>query len=63
MGHPRIDEFCRANTFKPEFLRMCQRVFRDEVNPVFDEVERLRAENADLKAQIEKIGKRAKVSA
>lgn len=55
MGHPLIDEFCRAGSsqLRPEFFRRCQRVFRDEVNPVFDEAERLREENADLKAKLE----------
>jgi hypothetical protein len=63
MGHPKLDEFCRASSFRPDFLRACQRVFRDEVNPIFDQVETLRQENADLKAQVEKLSKRKPVAA
>lgn len=56
MGHPLIDEFCRiSGAFSPDFLRRCQRVFRGEVQPQLDEREVLLAENADLKAQIEKL--------
>ncbi len=63
MGHPLIDEFVRARDFRPDFLRRCQRVFREEVQPLFDERETLLTENADLKAQIEKLTKRKTVAA
>ena len=54
MGHPLIDEFCRANTFRPDFLRRCQQVFREEINPALGELEVLRTENAELKAKATK---------
>jgi len=53
MGHPLIDEFCRAQQLHPEFFRRCQRVFRDEVQAQLDERERLLVENAALRAQLE----------
>jgi regulator of replication initiation timing len=53
MGHPLIDEFCRAHDFRPDFLRRCQRVFRDEINPLLEEREQLLVENAHLKAQLD----------
>lgn len=59
MGHPLIDEFCRANAFQPQFLRRCQRVFREEVQPQLDERDRLLAENAELKAKLDKQAKSA----
>lgn len=62
MGHPVIDEFCRAREFRPDFLRRCQRIFRDEVIPLLDEREHLLRENADLKAQLERTGKRKVVA-
>lgn len=52
MGHPLIDEFCRAHTLHPDFIRRCQRVFRSDVQPLLDQLEPLRAENAALKAQL-----------
>jgi len=52
MGHPLIEEFCRAHTLRPDFFRRCQRVFRDEVQAQLDERERLLIENADLKQQL-----------
>ncbi len=63
MGHPTIDEFCRAHDFQAHFLRRCQRVFREEVQPQLDERERLLDENAALKAQIETLTRGKKVSA
>lgn len=54
MGHPLIDEFCRiGGAFHPEFLRRCQRVFREEVQPQLDERDRLLKENAALTAQMQ----------
>jgi hypothetical protein len=58
MGHPLIEEFCRAHDFRPDFLRRCQRVFRDEVQPLIDERERLLVENADLKAELATIDRK-----
>ncbi|MGE0451783.1 MAG: hypothetical protein AB7Q29_19575 [Vicinamibacterales bacterium] len=64
MGHPLIEEFCRVSgAFSPEFLRRCQRVFREEVQPQLDEREHLLIENADLKAQVEKLTAKAKSKA
>lgn len=53
MGHPLIDEFARANTLHPEFLRRCQRVFKSEVQAQLDERDRLLEDNAALKAELE----------
>lgn len=60
MGHPLIEEFCRAQSFRPEFLRRCQREFREQVQPQIDErdrlieeVARLTVENDALKRDIE----------
>lgn len=56
MGHPLIDEFCRqAGELRPDFFRRCQRVFRDEVQPVLDEAEALRTENARLQQEIARL--------
>jgi hypothetical protein len=56
MGHPIIDEFCRAGELRPGKLREFQRHFRDVIQPLLTErdelateVERLRTENAALK--------------
>lgn len=53
MGHPLVDEFVRARDFRPEFLRRCQRVFREEVQPALDATQALTTENASLRAQVE----------
>jgi len=55
MGHPLIEEFCRANNFQPSFLRRCQRVFREEVQPLLDQRDVLAEENDALKAVVEKL--------
>jgi hypothetical protein len=56
MGHPLVEAFCRqGGTLQPEFYRRCQRVFREEVQPMLDERDRLIEENAALKAQVEKL--------
>jgi hypothetical protein len=59
MGHPLVDEFCRAHTLKQEFFRRCQRVFRDEVQTQLDESDRLREENAHLKAELARLTEKA----
>jgi hypothetical protein len=60
MGHPLIEAFCRqSGQLQPEFYRRCQRVFRDEVQPMLDERDRLLEENAALKAQLEKQNRKA----
>jgi hypothetical protein len=60
MGHPLIEAFCRqSGQLQPEFYRRCQRVFRDEVQPMLDERDRLIEENATLKAQLEKQNRKA----
>lgn len=53
MGHPLIDEFCRAGYLRPGFLRKFQREFREQIEPLLNERERLLVENAELKAQLE----------
>lgn len=58
MGHPLIDEFCRAQTFQTSFLRRCQREFREIVQPLLDERDVLLGENAVLKAALAKAGKK-----
>jgi hypothetical protein len=40
------------------FFRRMQRVLRDEVQPMLDERDRLLAENAELRAEVEKASKR-----
>lgn len=55
MGHPLIDEFCRAHELQPTFFRRCQREFRSEVQPLLDQREVLIVENADLKAQLAEV--------
>lgn len=59
MGHPLIDEFCRAHTLRPDFFRRCQRVFRDEVQVQLDDLDQLRRENADLRAQLDRVRSKA----
>jgi regulator of replication initiation timing len=59
MGHPLLDEFCRSGLPRPEFFRRCQRVFREEVTPVYDEAITLRTENAELRDQLEKLKAKA----
>lgn len=56
MGHPLIEQFCQqSGELRLDFYRRCQRVFRDEVQPMLDEAERLKVENAELKAQLDKV--------
>ncbi len=60
MGHPLLDEFCRSREpLRMEFYRRCQRIFRDEVTPQLDEAERLRTENAELRATLEELQAKA----
>ncbi len=58
MAHPIIEEFCRiyslATLQNVPFRRM-QRIMRDEVQPMLDERDKLLVENAELRAQIEKL--------
>lgn len=56
MGHPTIEEFCRAGDLRPGMLRRFQREFREVIQPLLAEreqllieVEQLRAENTSLK--------------
>jgi len=55
MGHPLIEQFCRASQLHPDFLRRCQRVFRAEVQPLLEDRERLLEENASLRADVERL--------
>lgn len=57
MGHPLIDEFCRSAELQPHFIRRCQRVFREEVQPMLDERERLLEQNEGLKHENERLKK------
>lgn len=65
MSRALLEEFCRVSglELRPEFFRRCQREFRDGILPLFEEVETLRAENATLKAQVEKKPRREAVPA
>lgn len=47
--HPIIDEICRARDVRPDVLRRWQRQLRDEMQPLLDELETLRAEKAAVK--------------
>ena len=58
MGHPLIEEFCRAHELQPHFLRRCQREFREIIQPMLDERDVLLAENTELKAKLEKATKK-----
>ena len=64
MGHPLIDEFCRAHQFDPSFLRRCQRVFREEVQPLIDERDQLEQRVRELQADLDEATapKRAKAA-
>lgn len=53
MGHALIDEFARASTLHPDFLRRCQRVFKTEIQPMLDERESLLLENLALRQELE----------
>lgn len=44
MADPKLEEFCRAHDFKPNFLRDMQRYLRDEIQPKLEERDRLLAE-------------------
>lgn len=52
MGHPLIDEFCRAHTLHPSFIHRCQREFREQIQPMLDEREQLLVRVAELEAQV-----------
>jgi hypothetical protein len=50
VGHPLIDEFCRVagvGNCQSHFFNRCQREFRDQIQPLLDERERLLEENAE----------------
>lgn len=54
MGHPAIDEMNRCyslGSVQSQAFRRWQRVLRDEVNPVWDDYQRLKDENEALKAE------------
>lgn len=51
MADPKLEEFCRAHDFKPNFLRDMQRYLRDEIQPKLEERERLLDEVSSLKAK------------
>jgi hypothetical protein len=63
MGHALIDEFCRAQTLHPDFLRRCQRVFRDEVQAALDRGAAAEAENIELRAEVQALRSPAKAPA
>lgn len=58
MGHPLIDEFCRVagvGNCQSHFFNRCQREFRDQIQPMLDERERLLIENDALKKRAEEL--------
>lgn len=55
MPNALLAEFCRAATLSPTFIRRCQREFHKQLQPVWDEAQALREENADLTRQLEEI--------
>jgi hypothetical protein len=63
MPHPLLEQFCRIpgiDACRPDFFRRMQRELRDDIQPMLDQREALLAENAELKAQLEKAtGKKA----
>ena len=57
MGHPLIDEFCRAYSLDQSFLRRCQREFREQVQPLLDPLDPpLGAADQDVAAVVEEDG-------
>ena len=61
MGHPVIDEFCRIYSLermRTQSFRRYQRVFRDEVQPMLDERERLLVEVEELRGTVERLQER-----
>jgi hypothetical protein len=56
MAHPVIEEIGRVHTvdrIQVHAFRRWQRLLSTEVQPMLDELERLRVENAELKAQLQ----------
>lgn len=57
MGHPLLDEFIRIpgiGSCQPHFFNRCQRVMRDEIQPLLDERDRLLVENETLRVDLAK---------
>jgi len=52
MGHPLIDEFCRAGELRPGMLRRFQRDFRDQIQPLLSERESLLTEVDRLRVEL-----------
>jgi len=52
--HGLLAQFCRtsASEIAPGFVRRCQREFARDLQPAWDEVIQLRAENARLEAEM-----------
>lgn len=42
--HPIIEEICRARTVRHDVFRRWQRQLRDDLQPMLDELDQLRAE-------------------
>src|SRR5688572_10984044 len=55
MADPKLEEFCRAHDFKPNFLRDMQRYLRDEIQPKLEEREQLLAEREERKKRPTKL--------
>ena len=52
--HPILDEICRSKgALQPHVMSRVQRTLRDEIAPILDDYERLKAENESLKAELE----------
>ena len=64
MSKALLEQFVQVHglELKPEFFRRCQREFRDYVLPMYDEIERLKAENDNLKALTARLEKRKHAS-
>lgn len=78
-GRALLDEFCRAGELQNHFFRRCQRELRDQALPTLAFVEEqggvegittaiaerdaLKQENAELKKQVAKSGKREAANA
>lgn len=59
MSKALVEQFCRAQQLQDSFIFRCQREFK-AIPAVYDEVDALRLENANLKAQLATLTAKAK---
>ena len=59
MPDPLLEEFTRAHALRQDVFRRLQRHVRSVVQPKLDECDRLRTENAELQAELDKVQARA----